>query len=88
MSTIKVKPWGKDQGAYVVIEEADFDKEKHDLYEEGAAGSDNSKLTKKQLSEKLTELKVVHDAGANKDVLLGLLTEAETKAAENNPPAE
>lgn len=27
--TIKVKPWGKDHGEYVVINEADFDEKVH-----------------------------------------------------------
>lgn len=31
--TIKVKPWGKDQGEFVLIEECDFDAEKHQLLE-------------------------------------------------------
>lgn len=29
MKTMKVKPWGKGQGEHVVINEADFDPEKH-----------------------------------------------------------
>lgn len=33
MDVIKVKPWGKNQGDYVLINAADFDKEKHELYE-------------------------------------------------------
>jgi hypothetical protein len=28
--TIKVKPWGKDQGEYVIIEEEDFNPEIHE----------------------------------------------------------
>lgn len=31
MNTIRVKPWGKDQGDFVVINEADFDPLKHEL---------------------------------------------------------
>lgn len=34
MATVKVKPWGKDQGDYVLMEEEDFDPKKHKLYEE------------------------------------------------------
>lgn len=37
MDTIKVKPWGKDQGDYVVINAEDFDPEKHEKYVEPAA---------------------------------------------------
>lgn len=29
MKTMKVKPWGKRQGDYVLINESDFDPEKH-----------------------------------------------------------
>lgn len=39
--TVKVKPWGKDQGAFVEINEADFDPAVHQLYEpvqQGLAG--------------------------------------------------
>lgn len=32
MSVIKVKPWGKGQGEYVIIEEADFNESAHSLY--------------------------------------------------------
>lgn len=34
MAVIKVKPWSKDQGDFVLLEEEDFDKEKHELYSE------------------------------------------------------
>lgn len=34
MTTIKVKPWGKDQGEFVLIEESDFDKAVHEVYAE------------------------------------------------------
>lgn len=34
MSVIKVEPWGKDQGEYVLIDESDFDDKKHKLYSE------------------------------------------------------
>lgn len=33
MEVIKVKPWGKGQGDYVLINAADFDASKHELYE-------------------------------------------------------
>lgn len=34
MALLKVKPWGKDQGDYVLIEEEDFDASKHEKLEE------------------------------------------------------
>lgn len=33
MDVIKVKPWGKNQGDYVLINAEDFDPAKHELYE-------------------------------------------------------
>lgn len=33
MPVIKVKPWGQDQGDYVLIEESDFNAEVHELFE-------------------------------------------------------
>jgi hypothetical protein len=32
METIKVKPWSKDQGDYVLINAEDFDESKHERY--------------------------------------------------------
>jgi hypothetical protein len=37
MGTIKVKPWGDGQGDHVVINEADFDPEKHTKLTESKA---------------------------------------------------
>ena len=34
LETIKVMPWGEDQGEFVVINKDDFDESKHKLYEE------------------------------------------------------
>ena len=34
MKTIKVKPWGKDQGDHVVINESDYDPKVHKLLDE------------------------------------------------------
>lgn len=34
LETIKVKPWGDDQGDFVIINKDDFDDAKHKLYEE------------------------------------------------------
>ena len=33
MDTIKVKPWGKDQGEYVLINAEDFDPTKHQKFD-------------------------------------------------------
>lgn len=34
IKTVKVAPWGKDQGDFVEINETDFDEKTHKLYEE------------------------------------------------------
>ena len=36
MALLKVKPWGEDQGEFVLIEEEDFNEEKHELLDEKA----------------------------------------------------
>ena len=36
MKTIQVKPWGKDQGDFVVINEEDFDESVHERIDDGA----------------------------------------------------
>lgn len=43
MKTVKVKPWSKDQGDYVLINELDFDSKIHALYEE----AEQKELTKR-----------------------------------------
>jgi hypothetical protein len=39
MDTIKVKPWGKDQGDFVLINAEDFDPEKHEKIEQPHEGA-------------------------------------------------
>ena len=34
MGTLKVKPWGEGQGDYVIIDEENYNKDFHKLYEE------------------------------------------------------
>lgn len=43
METIKVKPWGKDQGEYVLIDAADFDPEKHQKLDDHAPAKKSTK---------------------------------------------
>ena len=43
MATIKVKPWGEGQGAFVMIEEKDFDPQKHELYREQTEDAEQNK---------------------------------------------
>lgn len=46
MSVIKIKPYGKDQGEFVLIEEENFDKTIHELYEEPAKRGRPAKVEK------------------------------------------
>jgi hypothetical protein len=43
METINVKPWGKDQGDFVVINKADFDPKRHELLDEDAGSKSTGK---------------------------------------------
>lgn len=45
METIKVKPWGDDQGEYVVINVEDFDPEQHEKLD------DEPKRTRRRRAE-------------------------------------
>lgn len=38
-TTVKVKPWGDDQGDYVLINEGDFDPAVHELFGAPAAAA-------------------------------------------------
>lgn len=51
MSTMKVKPWGEDQGDYVVIEESDFNPEIHQEFEPAAKKSAPKKPAAKKSEE-------------------------------------
>ncbi|QAZ45948.1 hypothetical protein [Mesorhizobium sp. Pch-S] len=44
MKTIKVQPWGEDQGEYVLINEEDFDAKFHEPFDEGAQPTDAPKI--------------------------------------------
>lgn len=35
--TVKVKPWGHNQGEFVIIDQSEFDPEKHELFEPAPA---------------------------------------------------
>ena len=55
--TVKiVAPSPEEQGAYVIINEEDFDPEQHELYEEGAV--DAKKAEKEALIARGVELKI------------------------------
>lgn len=75
MSTIKIKSTHPEsQGAFVVINEADFDAEKHELYVEGEEGdSGDRSLTVAEIKEILTAAGIEIPTGAKKADLLVLL---------------
>ncbi|MDU4249009.1 hypothetical protein [Pseudomonas sp.] len=52
MSVIKVKPWGKDQGDYVLINEEDFNAEVHELLD---APAEKAKPGRKAKVEQSTD---------------------------------
>lgn len=45
--TIKVKPWGADQGDHVVINESDFDPSVHEKFEDADEKVEKSKRGRK-----------------------------------------
>jgi hypothetical protein len=58
MGTVKVVPWGENQGDFVLIDEADFN-EDHILYQEG--GDDDDVVTGEQIAEALELLDPTDD---------------------------
>lgn len=75
METIKVKPWGKDQGDFVVINKTDFDPEVHALLESDAEGAKKA-ATVAELREALAAKGVEVPEGAKKADLQTLLDAA------------
>lgn len=73
--TIKVKPWGDDQGDYVLINECDFDAEVYELFEEadGADPKPSDGLTVAELKEALEAAGIEIPEGAKKADLAALL---------------
>lgn len=49
--TIKCKPWGKDQGEFVVVNKADFDPAVHEEYKEPKAAKPAAKPKAESASE-------------------------------------
>jgi hypothetical protein len=80
MKTVNVKPWGKDQGDFVVINEEDFDPSKHELLDGSAPSSDGGKgPTAAELKEALTAKGIDFKGNASKAELQALL--------DGSPPA-
>lgn len=73
MKTVKVKPWSKDQGEYVVINESDFDPSHHELCD-GEVLSSAHNVTVTLNAETAPEFQAIIDEAK---------TECEKVAAEN-----
>lgn len=73
MPIIQVQPWGEDQGAFVEINDFDFDPEFHKLLGDDSSGGDKAKLTAGELKAKLTELSIEFKGNASRDSLQELL---------------
>lgn len=78
VKTIKVMPWGDDQGDFVLINEDDFDASVHQRYEEGAkkAGTQGKAPTVDELKAALAEKGIEIPEGAKKADLQALLDKA------------
>lgn len=86
MKTIKVKPWGPEQGDFVLINEEDFNPDFHALLD--AAESDKPKvLSIDELRAALTEKGVEFPVSAKKAELKALLDAADTNKSERDDPA-
>lgn len=72
MKTIKVMPWGEDQGDFVLINEEDFDADVHKRYDEGAKKADKGPSIA-ELRAALTEKGIEFPEGAKKADLQALL---------------
>jgi hypothetical protein len=79
MGTIKIKSTHPEsQGPFVIINESDFDADKHALYVEGDADANgDGKVTVAEIKAKLDALKIEYPAGAKKADLLTLLENSE-----------
>lgn len=73
MPVIQVKPWGEDQGDFVLIEDYDFNPEFHKLLGDESSDGDKAKLTAAEIKAKLTELGVDFKGNASRDSLQELL---------------
>lgn len=73
MKTIKVKPWGKDQGDHVVINEEDFNPSFHELLDDVPDGAKKAP-TVPEIKATLEAAGVTVPDGAKKADLVALLT--------------
>lgn len=83
---LRVKPWGKDQGEYVRINEADFDPSFHQLLDAAdkpakeVDTNGDGKVTAAELKAALTEKGIAFRGNASKAELQALLDAADKPA--------
>lgn len=79
LKTIKVKPWGEGQGDFVVINESDFDPDRHELFDAPAKSADTNgdgALTANEIRAALDAKGVTYKKNASKADLLAALEAA------------
>ena len=79
LKTIKVKPWGDGQGDFVVINESDFDPDRHELFDAPAKSADlngDGALTAKEIRAALDAKGITYKSNASKADLLAALEAA------------
>ena len=82
METIKVKPWGEDQGEFVLINAGDFDDAVHVRFGDEGGESGEAGLSASQLKDELKKRNIEFKGNASRAVLQGLYDAA--VAAEGN----
>lgn len=86
MKTIKVMPWGEDQGDFVLINEEDFDASVHKRYDEGAkkAVAQPKAPSVDELRAALTAKGIDIPEGAKKADLQALLDKANAEGTSDS----
>jgi len=86
METIKVKPWGEDQGDFVLINAEDFNDAVHVRFDAESGKSGDPGLSAAQLKDELKKRNIEFKGNASREVLQGLYDEA--VAAEGGEPVK
>jgi hypothetical protein len=76
METMKVKPWGDDQGDFVLINAEDFNADFHVPFGAEGGESGEGELSAAQLKDELRKRNIEFRGNASRAVLQGLYDEA------------
>jgi len=79
--TLKVEPWGQDQGDYVLIDADSFDYNFHTLFDDGTAQATPKEGTAAFIKAQLDAQGIAYKAGATKADLQALADQAGADAA-------